>query len=276
MGTNYQYVDPCGRGRNWFMLWCRVDAEERRWVYREWPCARIPVPGIGFPGAWAETGSSKTHKFGGVPGPGQKGFGLTLGEYKNEIARLEGWEDVRSGKPVEDWRESNGTRERIYQRKIDSRPVAIRNYKAYSENTTLLEEMADIGLFFEQASGKGVDEGLDLINDGLGWKDEFLTEEDPLRAVQLGPKLFICEDCQNLLFALKVYTSMGGDKEATKDPIDTLRYLLMDDPCYVPNDGRQGGYSGRGYGMRAGAGGGMRRADEAGPSKASRMGKFNH
>ena len=45
--------------------------------------------------------------------------------------------------------------------------------------------------------------------------------------------LRISDRCQNTIFALKNFTNLGGKDEATKDPIDCLRYLLMTGADYV-------------------------------------------
>jgi hypothetical protein len=44
------------------------------------------------------------------------------------------------------------------------------------------------------------------------------------------PKLYISENCQNLIFCLKEWTGQDGQKGASKDPIDCLRYLAVMNP----------------------------------------------
>lgn len=224
-GTNYMYVDPCGIHRNWFMLWVRVDAYGRKWVYREWPCRNIPIPGFGCPGPWAEDGQDAKHRVGGVPGLGSKSFGFGIRDYKNEIARLEGWNDLTLDIPIMDCDSGNGSKENIYWRKIDSRFSNVGTYAA-EHNTTLLEECAKAKLYFDQTSGKKISEGIQLINNALSYKENWESPE-------FGPKLFISLECENLWFALENYTGEGGEKEATKDPIDVLRYAMVDDPPYI-------------------------------------------
>lgn len=253
-GTNYMWVDPAGTsesgGKNWFALWGRVDVYNRLWIYREWPCIHIPVTGVGLPGAWAEPGMSKQHKHGGLPGPGSKSFSFGLRDYKAEFARLEGWHDARADKDIKDWSADNGARERIYMRYLDKRFGNTPHQKAEG-NTTLQDEMSELGMWFELITGHAsqdgrspIDHGIDLINDALsfepGWEDL-----DIMGQVAKGPKLFICEDCTNLWFALKAYTSQGGHKEATKDPIDVLRYALHSKPVYIEDFLNDQGSAGR-------------------------------
>ena len=264
-GTRYMWADPAGSGdtggRNWFCLWGLVDCWERLWIYREWPCELIPVSGVGLPGPWAESGQSDQHKFGGKPGPGSQTFGFGLRDYKSTFAQLEGWEDARSDTPIDDWTPENGCRERIYMRYMDKRFGAT-PHQQKEGNTTLQDNMADIGMRFELITGhasqdgrSAIDHGCDLINDALAYDPRWLAaiqggeKLDALQMVQLGPKLFLSADCANLWFALNAYTSKGGHKEATKDPIDVLRYALHSKPSYIEDF--YTGNVGRGYGKRA-------------------------
>ena len=239
-GTNYHYVDPCGMGRNWFMLWIRVDIYGRKWVYREWPCEDIPIPNVGTPGPWAVEGEDKTHKYGGLIGDGQRGFGFGFLDYKNEIARLEGWKDCLSAKKIEEWDEANGSAENVVGRKIDSRYANTPHGRADGQNTTLIDECKDIRLYFESASGKDISEGIAMINSQLAYR-----EREDGRLEEL-PMLMISRKCKNLWFAMRNWTGLGGGKEATKDPVDTLRYGITDDPQYMdPNVRNTGPWGGR-------------------------------
>lgn len=269
-GTRYFWTDPAGTGdtggRNWFALWGLVDVWNRLWIYREWPCEHIPVAGVGLPGPWATPGQNKSsHKYGGMPGPGAMSFGFGLKDYKAEFARLEGWDDAREDKPVEDWSADNGCRERIYMRYMDKR-FGNTQHQQKDGNTTLQDNMADLGMHFELITGHAaqdgrgaIDHGIDLINDALAFTPEWLeqiegkrSDLDAMQMVQQGPKLFVCADCTNLWFALTAYTSLGGHKEATKDPIDTLRYALHSNPFYV-EDFLSGSATRGGYGQRMSA-----------------------
>src|SRR4029077_19021111 len=92
-GTNFLVVDPCD-GRNWFMIWVRIDPRGRWYVYREWPSTGHPgayIPGIGDPGPWTLPGQPAD----GVRGPAQSPFGFGLERYIQEILRLEGKEHIQ-------------------------------------------------------------------------------------------------------------------------------------------------------------------------------------
>jgi hypothetical protein len=195
-GTNYQIVDPCS-GRNWFMVWVRVDVRGRYFVYREWPCESGYIEGVGYPGAWAVAGK----KTDGERGPAQKAFGFGLLRYKEEIERLEG-------------------EEKIFERLMDSR-FANSSTVGKELVTTLLEECAEVGMHFSPAPGEHIDEGVDLVNDMLDW--------DEGKPVDAGnePRLFVSEQCTNTIWALKEWTGADGRHGACKDPVDCLRYAVL-------------------------------------------------
>jgi hypothetical protein len=195
-GTNYMVVDPCS-GRNWFMLWVRVDVRGRMFVYREWPSPKVYIDGVGYPGAWATAGK----KGDGDRGPAQRSFGFGLTRYKEEIERVEGTE-------------------KIMERFMDSR-YANSSTVGKELVTTLLEECEDVGMHFLPAPGEHIDEGVDLINSMLDW-----NPEKPLGADN-EPLLFVSSECENTIWALKEWTGADGRHGACKDPVDCLRYAVL-------------------------------------------------
>jgi hypothetical protein len=196
-GSNYHIVDPCS-GRNWFMIWVRVDVRGRLFVYREWPCPGRYVEGVGYPGKWAVPSGAKAD---GERGDAQKPFGWGLERYKQEIDRLE-------------------KGERIEQRLMDSR-YANSSTMGKEMVTTLLEECSEVGMDYDPAPGEHIDEGIDLINDLL----DFDTER-PVDATN-EPGLFVSEECENLIFCMKEWTGADGRHGASKDPVDVLRYAVL-------------------------------------------------
>jgi hypothetical protein len=135
----------------------------------------------------------------GRVGPAQTGFGWGINRYLEEIHRCEGQEEI-----AERW--------------IDSRFANLASAKA-DASTTLLEELANCGMYFSPAPNDPIEEGVSLINSMLDYDD------DP-RALR-PPKLFISEKCENVIFALKVWSGRDGRFGATKDPIDCLRYAAV-------------------------------------------------
>lgn len=227
-GTNYQWEDPVN-ARNPFMTWIRVTAKAA-YVYREWP-GSYDIPGIGVPGPWALPHG----KLGdGAPGPAQESFGFGLTQQKMEIARVEGWKDAEKTKPegmsqtefVKTWFAENGAREVVVRRFIDSRFASTPHIED-DRPVTLLENYADIGLFYELTPGDDISEGVRLLNDRFSY--EPTRKIDALNC----PKLYIARSCRNTIFALKTWRNKEGNKGATKDPIDNLRYFVLQGVEYI-------------------------------------------
>lgn len=205
-GTNFMVVDPAG-ARNWFMLWMRVAQDGTRYIYREWPDSSE--------GEWALPDASPD----GKPGTAQRnGAGRSLAEYKSMILELEAGED-------------------IVERYIDPRAGAT---KALSdEGGVSLVDLLDSGdapMHFAPAAGLKIEQGISIINDWLS--------HDPTQSISdtNKPGLFIAESCSNTIYCMREWTGKDGDKGATKDPVDCLRYLAVMDPTY------QGKESMRSYG----------------------------
>lgn len=210
-GTNYMVVDPTSGDRNWFMLWLRVDELGRKFVYREWP-------NLDNYGEWA----LPSDKLDGKKGPAQTAdCGRDLQQYKRLIRDLE---------------KNDGP---ILIRMIDPRAGANAVVAQRGGNRSLIDmladpvwgadgEIAEPGMIFVPASGVHIDEGCQLINDLLGWDQ---TKE---ASVLNEPRLYISKNCGNLIYSLRTWTGEDKDKGASKDPVDALRYLVLEDPTYVP------------------------------------------
>jgi hypothetical protein len=261
-GSNFHLVDPHD-GRNWAMLWLRIDPANRWYFYREWPSFGHPgayIPGIGDPGPWTLPGKPAD----GVPGPAQNPFGFGLDAYKAEIARLEGWpeeEEEGEGEPEEEdetklwtgagrrnrlpgrplrpgWMDALADDEpqpdeRIEERWMDSRYGALPT-RTREGTTTLIEQCSELGLEFKAASGKEISEGVALINDKLDYDKEVpLGEFSPKLARLNAPKLFVSRNCPNLIYAIREWTGKDGNKGACKEWIDLLRYAALAGLEYV-------------------------------------------
>lgn len=203
-GTNYMVVDPAG-ARNWFMLWLRVDKENNMYVYREFPDSSE--------GEWALPAAEPDGKAGTAQ---RSGAGRSLSEYKQLILNLEDGEE-------------------IWERYIDPRAGGS---KAVTEEggTTLIEMLDDgeVPMHFQPAAGIRIEQGVAMINDGFAY--DMNQELSPLNK----PKLYISDQCENLIYCLKEWTGQDGDKGATKDPIDCLRYLMTMTPTFQGNSAMSG------------------------------------
>ena len=244
-GSRYHVVDPCS-GRNWAQLWALVDRApigKRIWIYREWPCPGKYVPGVGDMGPWAEPGD----KHDGDPGPAQRGLGWGLVRCRQEIYRLEGrkdWEseDKDAEKPFQfdeddepEYRHAVVRKRRADGETIEERIMDSRYGKTPTQTqegqTTLLEACAEVGLNFVAASGRDIEEGIDLINDLLDYDED--KPIDPLNS----PRLLVSEECRNIIFALQNWTGADGLHGACKDFIDLVRYLVLAEPEDYSKDG---------------------------------------
>ncbi|NDB81797.1 MAG: hypothetical protein EB127_03475 [Alphaproteobacteria bacterium] len=195
-GTIFMSCDPAG-ARNWFMLWTKVTKEGDIVIYREFPDETY--------GEWALPDS----KVDGREGPAQRsGAGRGIEEYKELILELEAGEDVT-------------------ERYIDPRAGA--SQLITNEGGTSLIELLDSGknpMTFTPSSGIKIDQGIAIINDWL-----YYNQSEPLSIVNK-PKLYISEKCQNLIYSMREWTGGDGDKGASKDPIDALRYVAVMNPSY--------------------------------------------
>jgi hypothetical protein len=199
-GTNYMAVDPAG-SRNWFMVWLRIDEHGNKFVYREWPDISM--------GEWA----LPSEKPDGRPGPAQKqGAGMGLTEIKEHILTLE-----------------NG--EEITERYID--PRAAGSPVINKEGGTTLLQLLDeepCAMYFTPAAGLRLEEGISIINDWFSY-----DQNQEISAINQ-PKLFISEECHNLMWCLREWTGLDNEKGASKDPIDALRYIAVMQPDYGGSD----------------------------------------
>jgi phage terminase large subunit-like protein len=210
-GTNYMVCDPTPGDRNWFFLWARVDDLGRVFVYREFPDYKNH-------GEWAVPSS----KLDGKPGPAQTAdCGRNIAQWKQLIREVE---------------KSDGG---IHERYIDPRAGRTAVLGQREHNQSLIDLLAtpdrgaggqvtQDGLHFTPASMAHIDESVALVNNLFAYN---LAEEV---TVLNEPKLYISEECGNLIYSLRTWTNADGDKGACKDPCDALRYLILMDPMYVP------------------------------------------
>jgi hypothetical protein len=186
------------------MLWLRAvgQGENTKWfIYREWPDASY--------GEWALPDT----KLDGKAGPAQRaGGGRGINEYKELIRGLEGEEVVE-------------------ERFIDPRAGATQ--AASKEGGTSLIELLDSDpepMSFQPAAGLRIEDGVTLINDALAH-----DPGQPLSPIN-EPKLYIAKSCENLIYSLREWTGADGEKGASKDPIDCLRYLAVMQPEQYDQD----------------------------------------
>jgi len=209
-GTLYMVTDPAG-ARNWFCLWALVYADGKMVVVREFPDL------YGY-GEWF----LPSDKADGKVGPAQTvGAGRGTYEYRELFRTME--EDIGRGEPMM----------RLIDPKAGGTP-------ALSEQggTTLIDMLAedgfgDAGMSFVPAPGVPVDQRMAAINSALSFDGS-----KPLTPIN-EPKLYIVDDCQNLIMSLSEHVGSDGQKGASKDPIDCLGMLLTSRLEHVGPNGMQ-------------------------------------
>ncbi len=258
-GTNWHFMDFAWN-RKWFMIWLRVweiNGKKRIYLYREWPDFETY-------GEWAVP----SEKPDGERGPAQETLGYSINDYKRLMWQLEGnelkrEEAERSAPPLPgplphsanggegagarpsggqdkdgSWGHSphRGTGEVIFKRLGDPRSGAVQSVQT-DEVTTILDmlnEPGEDGLDIEvhpvQADGtrSKIVEGVNLVNQWLEYDDE-----QPI-GLENEPILYISDRCRNVIECMKLWTGQGGEKGASKDPIDLLRYAAVTDIEYFP------------------------------------------
>jgi hypothetical protein len=240
LGTIYFFCDPAG-ARKFFMKWYLV-MRDAVYLFREWP-GDYEIPGYGFPGPWAVPDGDKLD---GRKAEGQKDLGWGLAQYKQEIARLEGWACFKPGHHTVDtiakWdqdappdADGEPTRERVELRFLDSRAASTQKMEN-DRPSTLLTDFEELNLHFELTPGMIENEGIVKINDALYYNPDL-----PIDYLNR-PRFYIAESCKNTIFSYEIYTGQDGQKAACKDPIDLDRYFFLSecefiDPSAPPTDG---------------------------------------
>lgn len=240
VGTNFMFTDPAG-ARNWATMWIRVTpgAEPCYYIYRDWPSCQV------F-GEWAIT-SSNPGKFDGDAGPAQNTLGYGVGPYREMFRQEESWmpgllaevdpyrQRLSSTVQASNHKQTANTKlqEVICERYIDSR-AASNPHITEKGGTCIADEFATPGrdarsreitcepMVFLPASGEKSTNGLTAINDLLFW-----DPKKPLCAIANAPRLFVAEDCKQVLFALSNWTGLDGEKGASKDFVDLIRYMAL-------------------------------------------------
>lgn len=236
-GLNVKFTDPAG-ARNWATIWARVTPGNPPgiFIYREWPDAKR------F-GEWAVP-SANPRRFDGDPGPAQITLGYGVVQYKQLF--LEEERVYRNRAEADPYRlgllqrsKEPTVQEEIYQRFID--PRAGRNqHIAEKGGTCLVDEffktqvdektgkVAGPQMVFDLASGVDIQDGITEINSLLFW-----DKEQPLVPVINAPRLYVAENCQQVIWALENWTGRDGESGASKDFVDLVRYLALADLRYI-------------------------------------------
>ncbi len=84
---------------------------------------------------------------------------------------------------------------------------------------------------FRLASGVDIEEGVIAVNDLLFW-----NKEEPLVPLHNEPRLYVSEECRQVIWAMQNYTGLGGETGACKDFVDLVRYMALGRLRYLSKD----------------------------------------
>ena len=262
-GTNYMLTEPGGGARMWATIWVRVTPgnPSTLYIYRDWP----DVPGYGD---WAEPDPQNT-KPDGVRGPAQRGQGIGYTELRQTWRELEAVKIPSALKSTERRKQlpadeienlirqeadphrqqllrnaiASGSvddpSENIEQRFIDPRAANSPHLEADTETTPLQSLLKDeinpktgqvvvTGMEFDLAPGLTIVSGLMEVTELLNW-----DANKPYCAITNEPRLYVAENCLQVINCLSVYTGLGGEKGGWKDFADLLRYMATAGLEYV-------------------------------------------
>jgi len=246
VGTDYLIVDPHD-ARPYFFIYVRVapglePEKPDYYVWADWPDTATY-------GEWAvaterETSDVTRRGWDGDRGPAQTNLSLGYAGYKAvwrniERVRPDGAVErdptrralqlraAQAGRPL--WME-------IFERIIDSRAGPRAQLEEHGQTCSVekfMEEHVDpqtgdkLGpIDFVMADGSRHD--WTLIQDLLEVK------RDEQGRIEKAPRLFVTENCRQVIWALENFTGLSGEEGACKDPIDCLEYMARGNLIHVP------------------------------------------
>lgn len=196
--VRFMVIDPAPN-RNWCIGWYGYDPlTQTLYKYREWP-GHYEVPGQGVPGDWAVPSDKNNGHNDGARGEAQESFGFGYEQYRDEVRRVEGGEQMEF-------------------RLLDSRAAAQTKVSA-TKSQTLIEELEEYFDGLTVADGQRLEVGYSRMH------DKFTSG-----------KYKISDACVNTIQCYDLLTGADGQKGAAKDMIDCDRYAVMSDTWHYDAD----------------------------------------
>jgi len=197
--TIYHGTDPAG-SKPWFMLWAGV-TPIGTYFFHEYP-------DISY-GKWADVTKGKRGVYGEACRP--NGYGIE--DYVDLIKDIELQYGI----------------DEVFERIIDPRFGVAKRSNATAA-TSIVDDLQDAGMEMIPAQLKTIDDGIQDVNDMLAYDDQ-----KPIDSMN-HPKLYIADTCENLIYSMQEYTGEFGKDEVTKDPIDTMRYIVGENACFIDQE----------------------------------------
>ena len=235
-GTNYMLTDPGDASRNWASIWVRVVPGGAHYIYRDWPDCQTY-------GEWAVP-SDDTKQPDGERGPAQRDLGWGTKRLAEEWIELEGCPpSPRPSPPGEGETLPAARGEIIFERFID--PRAASNPHIEEEGgTNLYHKFLELEppMVFRPWPGAKIKQGFTHVNELLDW-----NQEQELCWPINAPKLYVTEDCQQVIWTMSNFTGLGGERAGGKDFADLVRGMALADLQYYESNefkssGGTGGY----------------------------------
>ena len=245
-GTDYLVVDPA-ENKPYCFIYVRVtrglaDDKPIYYVWRDWP-------DLTSFGEWAtpterETTEDTRKGWDGDKGPAQDNLNMGFSDYKRVWSMIETVLPESQGGVEKDPKrralQLKGVRKmEIFERIIDSRAGPAPMMDAAGQTCPVMkfaEEHTDgatgevlPGVYFRMAIGDRID--LNLIKDLLEYR-----RDAEGRFTQL-PRLYVTENCGQLIWALENYTGRSKGEGACKDFVDCLRYAVGSELRHVDGSG---------------------------------------
>jgi hypothetical protein len=221
--TRYMFTDPGDASRSWASLWVGVDAKGNHYIYRDWPDAQTY-------GEWAVPSSNPLQPD-GDRGDAQRSQGLGVKQHAEEWRRLEkmGIGHLSPAlSPSGEGDRSDLRNEDIFERYTDPRAA---NNPHIEENggTNLYQKFAELEepMIFRGWSGIEIAIGYTHVNSLLYWNNE-----KPLSWPDNCPKLYVTENCKQVIWMFSNFTGQGGARAGGKDFADLVRGMALADLQY--------------------------------------------
>lgn len=254
--TRYMLTDPGDASRNWATIWVGIDSAGRFYIYRDWPDCQSY-------GEWAVP-SDDPRQPDGNRGPAQRSLGFGTTQLAEEWRRLESQVPAdeipqkavvlpHDGKlrqtPVRELpapamvSDQRQPREEIFERYIDPRAASNPHIEQHG-GTNLYQKFAELPdpMIFTAWSGVEKSIGYSHINTLLYWDRKL-----PLCWPDNAPKLYVCEDCEQVRWMFSNFTGLGGDKAGGKDFADLVRGMALADLQFYETNEFQSRGPGKGY-----------------------------
>jgi hypothetical protein len=222
--TRYMLSDPGDASRAWATLWVGVAPNGWHYIYRDWPDAQTY-------GEWAVPSSNPLQPD-GDRGDAQREQGFGVKQYADEWRRLEKLglvvttpEGIEVARP--DLRD-----EVIFDRYTDPRAANNPHIELHG-GTNLYQKFAEVEppMLFLPWSGVEIAIGYTHVNSLLYW-----NPEQPLSTPDNCPKLYVTEDCKQVIWMFSNFTGQGGAKAGGKDFADLVRGMALADLQYYESN----------------------------------------